>query len=158
MVSLGSSRSLFSVPAGWLFIFVSKAVNVLFEYLPQYTALQYLEQSSSPQTVGDQPLHVLFQRPTMELKGRVVIYSILGCPHCMRAKNSLQELGIPYTDVSLDKYPHARQELQIRTNKRTVPQIFFNARHIGGNEELQELVRLTFFVIVIALDKYRICY
>ena len=78
----------------------------------------------------------------MELKGRVLIYSILGCPHCMRAKNSLQELGIPYTDVSLDKYPHARQDLQTRTGKRTVPQIFFNARHIGGNDELQELVYL----------------
>ena len=59
----------------------------------------------------------------------------------MRAKSSLQEKGIPYTDVSLDKYPHARHELQMRTGKRTVPQVFFNAKHIGGNEELQELVR-----------------
>lgn len=59
----------------------------------------------------------------------------------MRAKSSLQDLGIPYTDVSLDKYPHARQDLQLRTGKRTVPQIFFNEKHIGGNEELLELLK-----------------
>lgn len=76
----------------------------------------------------------------MELKGRVLVYSILGCPHCMRAKNTLQELGVPYTDVSLDRFPHARQDMQMRAQKRTVPQIFFNAKHIGGNEDLQDLV------------------
>lgn len=77
----------------------------------------------------------------MELKGRVLVYSILGCPHCMRAKNTLQELGVPYTDVSLDKFPHLRQDMQMRTQKRTVPQIFFNAKHIGGNEDLQNLIK-----------------
>lgn len=84
----------------------------------------------------------------MELKGRVLVYSILGCPHCMKAKNTLLELGVPYTDVSLEKYPHARQEVQMRTQKRTVPQIFFNAKHIGGNEDLQNLVNISYFVRV----------
>ena len=78
----------------------------------------------------------------MELKGRVLVYSIVGCPHCMRAKSSLQQLNIPYTDVSLDRYPHAKHELQMRTQKRTVPQIFFNEKHIGGNDDLQALVRI----------------
>jgi len=30
--------------------------------------------------------------------------------------------------------------MQARAQKQTVPQIFFNARHIGGNQELQDLV------------------
>jgi glutaredoxin len=85
----------------------------------------------------------------MELKGRVLVYSILGCPHCMKAKSILQELGVPYTDVSLEKYPHARQDVQMRTQKRTVPQIFFNARHIGGNEDLQNLVIKNIVVFLI---------
>ncbi|KAH3698494.1 uncharacterized protein LOC127862312 isoform X2 [Dreissena polymorpha] len=76
----------------------------------------------------------------MELKGRVIVYSILGCPHCMRAKNTLQELGVPYTDISLDKFPHVRADVQTRTQRRTVPQIFFNEKHIGGNDDLQTLV------------------
>lgn len=78
----------------------------------------------------------------MEIQGQVLVYSILGCPHCMRAKNTLQEQGIPYIDVSLERFPHARHDLQMRTQKRTVPQIFFNARHIGGNDDLQNLVSI----------------
>lgn len=76
----------------------------------------------------------------MELKGQVVVYSIVGCPHCMKAKNTLQEKGIPYTDISLDKFPKCREELISKTGKKTVPQIFFNATHVGGNDDLQSLI------------------
>ncbi|XP_077981062.1 uncharacterized protein LOC144436208 [Glandiceps talaboti] len=77
-----------------------------------------------------------------ELKGRIIVYSIVGCPHCMRAKSTLQQLGLAYTDVSLDNYPDSvRQDVRTRTSSTTVPQIFFNAHHIGGNSELQELVK-----------------
>ncbi|XP_033738252.1 LOW QUALITY PROTEIN: uncharacterized protein LOC117325864 [Pecten maximus] len=76
----------------------------------------------------------------MEIKGRVIVYSILGCPHCMRAKDTLQNKGIPYTDISLDTYPQCREEVKSRTGRQTVPQVFFNARHIGGNDDLQKLV------------------
>lgn len=76
----------------------------------------------------------------MELKGQVVVYSILGCPHCMKAKNTLQEKGIPYTDISLDKFPQCREELTSKTDKKSVPQIFFNATHVGGNDDLQALI------------------
>ena len=86
------------------------------------------------------PVCSLFTRPTMELKGRVIVYSIVGCPHCMRAKNSLQDRGLPYTDVSLDSFPQCREDVKHRTGKNTVPQIFFNAVHVGGNDELQALM------------------
>lgn len=76
----------------------------------------------------------------MELKGQVVVYSIVGCPHCMKAKNTLREKGIPYTDISLDKFPKCREELISKTGKKTVPQIFFNATHVGGNDDLQALI------------------
>ncbi|KAJ8305746.1 hypothetical protein KUTeg_016291 [Tegillarca granosa] len=82
-----------------------------------------------------------FTNYSMEVKGQVLVYSILGCPHCMRAKNTLQQLGIPYSDVSLDQYPHIREEVQQRTGRRTVPQVFFNATHVGGNDDLQALVK-----------------
>lgn len=86
----------------------------------------------------------------MEIKGRVIVYSILGCPHCMRAKNTLQTYEIPYTDVSLDKFPKdVREDVQGRTGKKTVPQIFFNARHIGGNDDLQKLVIYRFKIYTV---------
>ncbi|KAK6188137.1 hypothetical protein SNE40_004387 [Patella caerulea] len=76
----------------------------------------------------------------MELKGRIVVYSIMGCPHCMRAKSTLQENALPYTDISLDLFPQCRAEFQAKTGKKTVPQIFFNNWHVGGNDDLQKLV------------------
>ncbi|XP_006819587.1 uncharacterized protein LOC102804375 [Saccoglossus kowalevskii] len=76
------------------------------------------------------------------MKGRILIYSIVGCPHCMRAKSTLHELNLTYVDVSIDNYPDSvREEVKERTGKTSVPQIFFNAKHIGGNAELQELVK-----------------
>lgn len=73
--------------------------------------------------------------------GRVLVYSIVGCPHCKTAKHTLTEKGIPYTEVSLDKYdPSVAKDVKLKTGKTTVPQIFFNERFIGGNVELQELV------------------
>ena len=90
----------------------------------------------------------------MEIQGRILVYSILGCPHCMRAKNTLMELGLPYSDVRLDVYPsEVREDLKRRTGKSTVPQIFFNGHHIGGNDDLQKLVT-TFYIEILVLKKF----
>ena len=74
------------------------------------------------------------------LVGRITVFSITGCPHCLHAKESLHKLGLPYVDINLEKYPGRRSWVQEKTGKTSVPQIFFNARHIGGNAELQNLV------------------
>ena len=76
----------------------------------------------------------------MEFKGRVTVYSIVGCPYCARVKSLLTELGVPYVDINLDKRPDLRKEVTERTGQRTVPQIFFNEKHIGGCDELKQLV------------------
>lgn len=78
----------------------------------------------------------------MNFKGRIVIYSIVGCPHCLQAKSLLQDLKLPYVDVSVDRFPpRIRQWLKEKTGKTSVPQIFFNSHYIGGNAELQILVK-----------------
>ena len=82
----------------------------------------------------------IFLRTKMEFKGRVTVYSISGCPFCARAKSLLTEVGVPYVDINLDAYPERRAEVQERTGRRTVPQIFFNDKHIGGCDELRKLV------------------
>ena len=81
-------------------------------------------------------------------KGSVVVYSILGCPHCMRTKKSLKELNVPYTDVRLDLFPQIKDEVMERSGMRTVPQIYFNAKLIGGNDAFQTLVRKYLFTLV----------
>ncbi|KAL9968655.1 hypothetical protein ACROYT_G020770 [Oculina patagonica] len=67
----------------------------------------------------------------------------------MRAKDKMQKLGLEYMDINLDNYPERRAEAKERSGRNTVPQIFFNNRHIGGFDdfdklteaELQELIR-----------------
>lgn len=78
-----------------------------------------------------------------EIKGRIIVYSIVGCPHCKKAKSTLEELKLPYHEISLDSYADTvREEVREKTGSRTVPQIFFNATLIGGNDEFQKLVRV----------------
>ena len=83
----------------------------------------------------------------MAIPGRIVVFSIIGCPHCMKAKNTLQEKSLPYTDIGLDKFPQCREKLKARTGKHTVPQIFFNGIYVGGNEDLQKAVGRNTYVM-----------
>lgn len=66
------------------------------------------------------------QEEELVLKGRVVVYSISGCPHCKAAKGLLKEWRVPFIEVNLDVYPERREDMIARTSRHTVPQIFFN--------------------------------
>ncbi|KAM9709796.1 uncharacterized protein ACNS7B_023977 isoform 2-T3 [Menidia menidia] len=71
--------------------------------------------------------------------GRVTVYSIQGCPHCVQAKATLRQLGVPLCDVDIGVHSELRAKLKELTGRSTVPQIFFNGVHIGGNDDLQKL-------------------
>ncbi|XP_075896392.1 uncharacterized protein LOC142897743 isoform X1 [Nelusetta ayraudi] len=71
--------------------------------------------------------------------GRVTVYSIQGCPHCMQAKATLGTLGIPVFEVDVGKHPELRARVKELTGRSTVPQIFFNSVHVGGNDDLQKM-------------------
>lgn len=73
--------------------------------------------------------------------GRVTVYSIQGCPHCMQAKATLSTLGVPVFEVDVGKHPELRARVKELTGRSTVPQIFFNSVHVGGNDDLQKMVR-----------------
>ena len=72
--------------------------------------------------------------------GRIVIYTISGVPCCLHAKHLLTQHNVPYVEIDLLKYPNRMHEFDLLTNgKRTVPQLFFNDKHIGGLKELIQL-------------------
>ncbi|KAF3694996.1 hypothetical protein EXN66_Car010672 [Channa argus] len=71
--------------------------------------------------------------------GRVTVYSIQGCSHCVQAKAALGLLDVPLCDVDVGRHPELRARLKELTGCSTVPQIFFNNVHVGGNDELQKL-------------------
>lgn len=77
----------------------------------------------------------------LEVVGQVVVYSIASCPHCLAAKNTLRDSGVPFIDVPVDRFPSVRTWLQEKTGQTSVPQIFFNETFVGGNDSLQKVIK-----------------
>ncbi|KAF3491719.1 glutaredoxin [Arthroderma uncinatum] len=82
----------------------------------------------------------------------VVVFSKSYCPHCNETKALLNSQGAKYFTMELDKVgkekwetdvlemvddgPAIQDALQQLTKQRTVPNIFINHQHIGGNSDL----------------------
>jgi glutaredoxin 3 len=70
----------------------------------------------------------------------IVIYTTAYCPYCSRAKALLEGRGLPFEEIAVDDDPAARAAMVTRSGgRRTVPQIFFGDRHIGGCDDLHGL-------------------
>jgi glutaredoxin 3 len=76
-------------------------------------------------------------------KGIVTVYSKETCPHCKEAKKLLTEkygLDIVEVDVLGPETEKILQQMrQFSGGRNTVPQVFFNAEHLGGNDDVQSL-------------------
>ncbi|KAH8553673.1 putative GRX1-glutaredoxin, partial [Umbelopsis sp. PMI_123] len=64
------------------------------------------------------------------------------CPFCMRAKDLLDDLDVPYKsyefrfDTRKLENHEVRRYLAEITNQTTVPNIFVNGNHLGGSSDL----------------------
>lgn len=71
----------------------------------------------------------------------VVIYSTGMCPYCVRARQLLERKGVRYTEYRVDEQSHLRHEMESKSKRRSVPQIFIDDLHVGGFDELVQLDR-----------------
>ncbi len=71
----------------------------------------------------------------------VVIYSTGMCSYCVRARQLLERKGVRYTEHRVDEQTDLRHEMESKSRRRSVPQIFINDAHIGGFNELAQLER-----------------
>ncbi|MBU0589382.1 MAG: glutaredoxin 3 [Gammaproteobacteria bacterium] len=70
----------------------------------------------------------------------VKMYTTAVCPYCIRAKQILKSKGVEQIDeVRIDIDPSARAHMMEITGRRTVPQIFIGATHVGGHDDLVAL-------------------
>eukprot|EP00011_Vannellida_sp_DIVA3-517-6-12_P012333 CAMPEP_0114615004 /NCGR_PEP_ID=MMETSP0168-20121206/5943_1 /TAXON_ID=95228 ORGANISM="Vannella sp., Strain DIVA3 517/6/12" /NCGR_SAMPLE_ID=MMETSP0168 /ASSEMBLY_ACC=CAM_ASM_000044 /LENGTH=165 /DNA_ID=CAMNT_0001826065 /DNA_START=36 /DNA_END=533 /DNA_ORIENTATION=+ len=72
----------------------------------------------------------------------VTVFSKSYCPYCKRAKGLLDKLGVKYTAVEMDVIPNGadvQRALLQSTGQRTVPNVFFGKKHIGGYDSLNKL-------------------
>lgn len=77
-----------------------------------------------------------------EVVPEVVMYSTGFCGYCQRARNLLERKGIAVREIKIDEDVKERDAmLQKSSGRRTVPQIFIGARHVGGFDDLAALDR-----------------
>ena len=72
----------------------------------------------------------------------VKMYTTGVCPYCIRAKQLLHAKGVQQIEeVRVDLDDAQRQHMMRITGRRTVPQIFIGAIHVGGCDDLVALDR-----------------
>jgi glutaredoxin 3 len=74
------------------------------------------------------------------MKQDFIIYSLTYCPYCVRAKQLLDSLKIPFTEFIAEEMDQDElQKVLTKSQMRTFPQIFYKNKLIGGFTELKAL-------------------
>ena len=98
------------------------------------TATQRKMSSSGIETASD------FVNREIE-QSKIVIFSKSYCPYCTKAKELFSSLNVEGTKVyeldNMDNGADIQKALQDLTGQRTVPNIFVNQKHLGGNDDAQ---------------------
>ena len=72
---------------------------------------------------------------------KVLMYATAACPFCQSAERLLVSKGVQIDKIRVDLEPDRRAEMQQKSGRRTVPQIWIGERHIGGCDDLYALER-----------------
>ncbi|ASJ76247.1 glutaredoxin 3 [Granulosicoccus antarcticus] len=69
----------------------------------------------------------------------IVMYESNWCGFCRAARRLLQSKGWEYESRMVDGDAALRSEMQERSGRTSVPQIFFGDQHIGGFDDMAAL-------------------
>ena len=72
---------------------------------------------------------------------KVLMYATAACPFCQSAERLLVSKGVQIDKIRVDLQPERRAEMQQKSGRRTVPQIWIGERHVGGCDDLYALER-----------------
>ena len=71
---------------------------------------------------------------------KVVMYSTNTCPYCSRAERLLSSKGVANLEkIDISGKPVMWKEMERRTGRNTVPQIYIGDVHVGGCDDLYDL-------------------
>ena len=70
---------------------------------------------------------------------KIEMYTTGMCPYCVRAKMLLQNKGMKWEEIRVDIEHERMLEMMQRSERRTVPQIFIDDRHVGGFDDIAAL-------------------
>lgn len=69
----------------------------------------------------------------------LVIYTTRLCGYCAMARRLLDSKGAQYEERRVDFDSDLRREMESRSGRRTVPQIFAGNAHLGGFDDIARL-------------------
>ena len=70
----------------------------------------------------------------------ITIYTGPMCNFCEAAKRLLSRNNAVFSEIDISKVDGAKDEMIKKSNgKKTIPQIFFNDKHIGGYDDVRAL-------------------
>ena len=72
----------------------------------------------------------------MNAESGITIYGNERCAYCSAARMLMTRKGVKFEDVVVSADADKLTEMQRRSGRRTVPQIFIGDTHVGGFEEL----------------------
>ncbi|KAI3942561.1 hypothetical protein MKW92_051234 [Papaver armeniacum] len=92
--------------------------------------------------------------PTPSMKGRILLYTRLGCPESKDVRLYLQAKNLRYVEINIDVYPSRKLELEKLTGSSAVPKVFFNEVSVGGLAELKAMDKSSEAVDFLSEDQY----
>jgi len=70
---------------------------------------------------------------------QVTIYTRALCGYCSAARELLDSKGVAYQEMDTTLNSKLRAEMETRSGRQTVPQIFIGDQHIGGYDDMAAL-------------------
>ncbi len=95
------------------------------------------DEPGDPFNVSDADTMLEYIAPNTKKPHDITIMSRPGCPYCAKAKARLQEAGMEYDELVLNKH-YTSRSLRAIAGVESVPQIFIDGDLIGGSDALEE--------------------
>ena len=94
------------------------------------------ELPGDPFEVSDADTMLEYLAPGAERPLSVSIMTRKGCPHCVKARGLLRDVGIEYEELVLNR-DYTDRSLRAIAGASTFPQVFIEGKLIGGAEQLE---------------------
>jgi glutaredoxin-like protein len=89
-----------------------------------------------PFVVSDADTMLAYLAPGQPAPHDVTVFSRPGCPHCARAKAMLENAGMHYEELVLNR-DYTDRSLRAVAGTTTTPQVFVDGQALGGADDLE---------------------
>lgn len=69
-------------------------------------------------------------------QANITMYESMLCGYCRAAKRLFANKGWEYTSIVVDGEPALRADMEAKSGRHTVPQIFIGEQHVGGYDDI----------------------